>query len=299
MGSARESGDGAAVDSISLVEVWNIVRAEWLVLAVSVGVFSIIAVAFALLMTPVYRAQAVVAPVDPNNRDTSASALLGQLGTLAGVAGVNIGGFTSGSNKGRVTIQSRSLIEEFIRRNDLIPVLYADKDSSAPGGKPTLWYAVEDFKDWLSVEVDPETGLITVRVEWTEPAQAAAWANGLVDLANELLREHDLADAQRNIKYLDEQLAKTKVVGLQQVLYNLIEVEMRTLMLANARREYALASVDRAVVPEMRHRPKRKQIAVLGALLGSIMGLGIIAIRHAFRDASARSRGAGPRTHAS
>ena len=113
MGSARESGDGAAVDSISLVEVWNIVRAEWLVLAVSVGVSSIIAVAFALLMTPVYRAQAAVVPVDPNNRDTSASALLGQLGTLAGVPGANIGrvhfGVKEGSRHHPVAIPHRGI----------------------------------------------------------------------------------------------------------------------------------------------------------------------------------------------
>jgi uncharacterized protein involved in exopolysaccharide biosynthesis len=295
---SRDSRDGGSVDTISLLEVWRIIRADWQVLAACVVAFAIAAVAAALMMTPVYRAQAVVVPVDPAERDASASALLSQLGTLAGVAGVNLGGLTTGSSKGRVTIQSRSLIEEFIRRNRLEPVLFEGGRDPRTGGEPTLWRAVEEFKRWFSAEIDPETGLITVRVEWTDPVRAAAWANGLVDLANELLREHDLADSQRNIKYLNEQLAKTNAVGLQQVLYNLIEVELRTLMLVNGRREYALATIDRAVAPEMRHRPKRKQIAVLGTVLGVIVGLGLIALRHALRGASARSPAAGSRTHA-
>jgi uncharacterized protein involved in exopolysaccharide biosynthesis len=64
---------------------------------------------------------------------------------------------------------------------------------------------------------------------------------------------------------------------------------MRTLMLSNARQEYALAVIDRAVVPELRQRPKRKQIVVLGTLLGGIVGLFVIAIRRTLRAADARA----------
>src|SRR5690606_5922413 len=149
----------------------------------------------------------------------------------------------------------RSLIEEFIGRNNLIPVLLSDGEED-PDRPPTLWRAVEAFrKNVYHVEEDPETGLIRVRAGWTDPERAASSANGLVDLANERVRQRDLSDAQRNIKYLNEQLAETNVVGLQQAIDNLIEGEMKTLMLANAREEYALTVVDRAVAPELRERP--------------------------------------------
>lgn len=288
MSIAFDSDDRNAVDAISLVHLWSVVRADWRLLAGIVAVFAIAAVVLALVMTPVYRAEAVVTSIDIGNRETTASALVNQLGSLAGIAGVNLGNLTAGSNKGRVTIESRSLIEQFIRRNDLIPILYADRSGMRSDELPTLWHAVEDFEEMFRAEFDPETGLITVRVEWTDPRFAADWANGLVDLANELLRNRDLADAQRNVKYLNEQLSRTTVVGLQQVLYNLIEIEMRTLMLSNARQEYALAVVDRAVVPELRQRPKRKQIVVLGTLLGGIVGLFVIAIRRTLRVAETR-----------
>ncbi|MGH8249563.1 MAG: Wzz/FepE/Etk N-terminal domain-containing protein [Steroidobacteraceae bacterium] len=284
MVSAPDFDGRRDADAINLLDVWNAVRADWKLLACIVAVFALAAVVIALTMTPVYRAESVVTPVDPGARDSAASALVGQLGNLAGIAGINLGDMSGSSNKGRVTIQSRSLIEEFIRRNKLIPILYADREAATSDGQPTLWLAVEDFEDMYSAEPDPETGLITVRVEWTDPKLAAEWANGLVALANELLRNRDHADAQRSLKYLNGQLAQTNVVGLQQVLYNLIEIEMRTLMLSNARQEYALAIIDRAVVPELRQRPKRKQIVILGTLLGGIVGLFFIAIRRALRS---------------
>jgi uncharacterized protein involved in exopolysaccharide biosynthesis len=277
----REAVVPQGEDTVSLLALWHIARAEWRIFAYIIGAFTVASIIVALVMTPIYRAEAVVSPVDTNRRDLG-SGLVGQLGGLAGLAGINLSGLTGAPNKGRIMIQSRSLLEEFIKRNNLIPVLYEqERKSDEP---PTLWFAVERFKlNNYSAEEDPETGLITVRVEWTDPQLAAKWANDLVKLANELLRQKDLADADRNIKYLNKQLADTNVLGLQEVLYNLIEIEMRTLMLAHAREEYALSVVDEAVAPELRYSPKRKQLVVLGGLLGCIVAAFVVAIRRTLR----------------
>ena len=245
----------------------------------------------ALVMTPIYRAETVVAQVD-RNRSDSGGGLLSQFGGLAGLAGINLSGLSGASNKGRVMIQSRTLMEEFLSV-DLIRLLSeAPLQAVSPGNPPTLWKAVQAFKEVYNVDEDDQSGLMTVSVEWTDPETAAKWANE-IKLANELLRQQDLADSQRNIKYLDNQLSHTNVVGLQEAIYNLIEVEMRTLMLANAREEYALSVVDKAVVPELRDRPKRKQLVVLGFVLGGIIGVFVVAVRRTFRAQRARFE-AGP-----
>jgi LPS O-antigen subunit length determinant protein (WzzB/FepE family) len=98
------------------------------------------------------------------------------------------------------------------------------------------------------------------------------------------MRQRALTDAERNIEYLNDQLGRTNVVELQQVIYNLIEAEMKTLMLANVRNEYAFSVVDPAVVPELRARPKRKQLVVLGALLGGIVGLFVVAVSRSLQN---------------
>ncbi len=58
---------------------------------------------------------------------------------------------------------------------------------------------------------------------------------------------------------------------------------MNTLMLANAREEYSFMVIDPAVAPEIRFSPKRKQLVVLGTLLGGIFGLFLIAVRRVIR----------------
>ena len=77
-----------------------------------------------------------------------------------------------------------------------------------------------------------------------------ALANGLVGLANELLRTRALEEAQRNIAYLNAQADRTNEVELRRAIFNLIESETKTLMLANGRTEYAFRVVDPAVPPE-------------------------------------------------
>lgn len=288
------ASDSQEHEPINLLFLLGALRAEWRMFSGIVGVFIAISVTVALLMTPVYRAEAIVTPVDSNR--SNSSSLVGQLGGLASLTGMNLASLTGSPNKGGIMIQSRSLIEEFIKRNDLVQILFeSDKDSDSRL-KPTLWQAVEAFKKIFTVEEDVKTGLITARVEWTDPHLAAEWANKLVLLSNEMLRQGDLTDAERNIKYLKEQLSQTNVVGLQNALYNLIEVEMRTVMLANARQEYALAFVDEAVVPELRIRPKRTQLVVLGTLLGGIFGVFVIAIRRTLRDQRERNLGAAAST---
>src|SRR5205823_3365385 len=105
---------------------------------------------------------------------------------------------------------------------------------------PTLWVAVEKFrKTCLMITEDKLKGLTTVSIDWTDPATAASWANSFVALANEILRTRAIDDANRNIDYLNQQVAHTNVVELQQVMYKLIEQETKSLMLAKGRVEYA------------------------------------------------------------
>ena len=114
-----------------------------------------------------------------------------------------------------------------------------------------------------SVDEDLTTGVITVRVEWTDPETAASWANDLVKLANEIVRIRALTEAQRNVDYLKQELSRTNVVGLQQVLYSLLESELNTIMLANDREEYAFSVIDPAAIPELPSFPNRPLTAVV------------------------------------
>jgi uncharacterized protein involved in exopolysaccharide biosynthesis len=256
----------------TLLDLWQSVHEKKITFGSIVLISIAASIAVALLSTPVYRAEAIITPVE-NDGGGSAASLLGRLGNLAGLAGVNLTASGGNSSKAWGVLTSRALIEEFIRMHDLIPILFPLEN---PNSESSIWRAVERFQDIYAIQRDMESGLITVQVDWLNPNLAAEWANNIVRLANETLRQRDLADTKRNIDYLNEQISRTNVMELHQVAYNLIEAEMNTLMLANARQEYAFAVIDPAVPPEIRARPRRKQIVVLGGLLGAIFGFGSI-----------------------
>ena len=58
----------------------------------------------------------------------------------------------------------------------------------------------------------------------------------------------------------------------ENVIYNLIEEQTKNIMLANVREEYAFKIVDPAIVPEIRVRPARRKIAIMGLLVGLLFG---------------------------
>ena len=292
-----------ADDEVTLLELLLILRDEWWVLVASVLTGVLVAIVLALTMSPVYRANVVVAEINSAGVGQSAtSSLLGQLGGLAGLAGVNLRGFGNDLNNGRTIIQSRSFMEQFVKEQNLLPLLYPDlwdKDKNEwkadVNRPPALWQGANKFmREAFSFDEDSDTGLLTISVEWPDPSLASKWANRIVELANETARQHDIIDAGRSIAYLNDQIEKTNAVELQRVLYNLIETEQKTLMLANVRLDYVFRVVDPAIAPVTPAKPNRLFLLFLGVFAGGFLGLMIVFVRRVARGL--REEGTTPQT---
>jgi len=85
---------------------------------------------------------------------------------------------------------------------------------------------------------------------------------------NEHMCEQDVQEAEASIDYLESKLQETNIAGMQQVFYQLIESENRTVMMANSQQEYVFKTIDPAVVPQEKIEPKRAIICILATLLG-------------------------------
>jgi LPS O-antigen subunit length determinant protein (WzzB/FepE family) len=90
------------------------------------------------------------------------------------------------------------------------------------------------------------------------------------------MRAEDIQEAEASISYLEAKLSETNIAGMQQVFYQLIERETRTVMLANAQREYVFRTVDPAVVPQEKAEPKRALIAIIATMLGGMIGIFVV-----------------------
>jgi LPS O-antigen subunit length determinant protein (WzzB/FepE family) len=285
------------IDLVALaVTLW---KGKWIIIGVA-AVFFGIAVIASLMMPNMYRSEIVLAPANAESSG-GISALAGQFGGLAGLAGINLGG-SGGVDKTTLTLEvmkSRAFIADFIRRHELaVPLIAAtgwnfdtgweiDEDLYNEQNKqwvrqvsgrqsviPSDLELVQAFrKDVLAVSQDVKSQIVLVSVELMSPSEAKKWASWLVEDVNTYMRGRDTAEAAKSIEYLQGQLERTSLAEMKQIFYQLIEEQTKSMMLAQVRDEYALKIIDPAVVPETKTSPKRALICTVAGVLGAIFGV--------------------------
>lgn len=273
---------------------------KWIIIAVTF-MFSVIGVSWAWYNPNVYRASALLAPVEGDG-----GAGFGmQLGCLASFAGVSIG--QDDSNKiliAKEILQSEAFLTDFIHKHHLeIPLMAGagwdmaleewiyDRDVYNPEtgrlaveeGKNLAsmgWGPIKKFREnHLSVTENNDTGMITVSVKSLSPIAAKNWTKWLVRDINEYMREWDLKEAEANIKCLKKKLQDSSNAITQPGFYQLLKSETRTVMLASIQKEYFFQTVDPAVVPHEESEPTRALIVLSSAMLGGVLSILAVFIR--------------------
>ena len=286
MNEPQNSLPQAYDDEIDLWELWDtIISGRWLIIAIT-ALFAIGGVTYALLAQEWWRADVVLAPAEKK----SAPGSLGQLGGLASLAGLNLN--VGGNQEPLAVLKSKGFARAFITEQDLMPALL--KDVKSMDGKPLdLRDAVKIFEQVRSVSDDKKTtGLVTLGVRWKDPETAASLANLLVKRLNERLRVEALAESQRNVDFLQKEIASTSVVSLQQSMGRVLEGEMQKLMLARGNEEFAFKVIDPATPPKQRDAPKRALVAIVATLAGGFLGLLAVFLRKAIRERRRPASGA-------
>ena len=302
--------DFARPKEIDLRElVINLWKGKFIILVVTV-LFGVASIIYALSLPNIYKADTLLAPAETSSSG-GLSKIAGQLGGLATLAGVNLGG--SESSQTDLAIQvltSRKFINNFISSHDLLVPLMAvkgwdmekntlildnevyDSESSTwirqPDGMrgpiPTAQEAYEIFiKDIIKVSENKDSGLYTISISHNSPFIAQQWLLWLIDDLNNVMRERTIAETSKNLEYLNLQLEKTSVADMQSTFYKLIEEQTKSLMLAEVQEEFVFKMIDPPVIPEVKAEPKRALICILGTLLGGIFGVVIVLSRYGFK----------------
>ncbi|GAA5214015.1 Wzz/FepE/Etk N-terminal domain-containing protein [Corallincola platygyrae] len=295
-------------DEINFSEIWGeICKGKWVIIAITVF-FAFSAAMYAISLPNVYQAKALLAPADGDN---NMSSMARQFGGLASLAGVNLGG--GGDSKTTLAIEvmkSRQFISNFIEKFNLkVPLMAAkgweresdtllvnkelyDADNSKwirdvepphlP--EPSAWEAHEAFIDIYSISESKDSGMVWVSVEHYSPRIAKEWVDLLVKEINSVMKQKEVREAQNSIDFLSEQLNKTSVTEMQNVFYQLIEEQTKTIMLSEVREEYIFTTVDPAVEPEEKMKPRRAMIVLLGCVLGLLLGLSFYICKFLFSE---------------
>jgi uncharacterized protein involved in exopolysaccharide biosynthesis len=272
-----ESDPSSDENEIDLLELIRTLLQAWKVIVGITLVCTGLAIAYALYVPEVFKAESLLASAEEEKPAVSSS--LGQFGGLAAMAGISI---PSSSNIERVlaTLETRKFLKKFISSQKLLPIIFDDLwDESS-----NSWRLIEGQEELTvedgilplqgAIEVNQEkSGLITLSISWKDPNIAAQWANDLVKQLNQQLRQKAITDSKKRVGYLEQELAKTTLQDMRAVLYNLLESEKQKAMLANVNEDFALEVIDPAVASETREKPNRKLIVALGGVCGGFLGI--------------------------
>ncbi|AUB87009.1 Wzz/FepE/Etk N-terminal domain-containing protein [Vibrio anguillarum] len=300
---------GVSDDEIDLRELFGALWKGKLLIVLCTAVFAVGGVIVALSKPNTYQAEASLVAANEDSGGGLAS-MAGQLGGLASLAGINLGSGRSGDKAMSLAVlQSRQFINAFINRHQLLVPLMAAESWDRVSGEmvidpalydvetqqwirkiepplsstPSDWEAHKAFKEIFAVSEAKDNGLVKVSITHLSPLIAQQWVELLVKDLNDWIKNEKLTETRQNISYLEQQLEKTKLVDMQSVFYQLIEEQMKSLMLAEVKDEFAFKTIDPAVVPEEKAGPKRALICVLATLLGGMLGIAIVLVRFAFK----------------
>jgi hypothetical protein len=268
-----------ARDEITLREVLETLwRSKWSALVLTL-VFTLAAAGAALVLPKTYKVEVEVSPIasapGSGQGGSALSSVVSEFSGLASLAGISVEG-DSRKAESVAVLQSEALTEEYIRENDLLPLLYPKLwdaqhrrwKVSDPRKVPTAWKAYQRFKGFRTITTDTH-GLVTMAIKWHDPVLAAKWANGLVKSTNDYLRGQAIAESERNIAYLKSQLADTDIVEVREAINTIMENEIDREMLARGSDQYALKVLDPAIPPQLPSSPQ----PVLWTLSGLFAGL--------------------------
>jgi len=296
-----------ADDEIDLRELFTAIwQGKWVVIAITT-LFAVASVFYAINQPNIYKSEALLAPAE-EQQGGGLGALAGQFGGLASLAGVNLGGGNT-SNKSQLAIEilkSRQFTSQFIQKHNLLPTLMAVKSWDLATGnlmydtdvynpdtntwlrevkapkqpEPSMQEAYKVFSNILTITESKESGMTTLAVDHQSPVIAQQWVNWLIQDINEVMKNRDVAEANKSTEFLTKQLNQTKIADIRTVLYKLVEEQTKTIMFANVRDEYVFKTIDPALVPEEKSGPKRALICILGVLLGGMLSIMFLLIKH-------------------
>ena len=293
-------------DEIDLRELFGILWAGRIKILAITAVFAITSVFYALSVPDQYKATALLSPAQSSGGGLSGA--LGQLGGLAAMAGVSLGGGeTSEAQVAQEIMKSWNFIDGFIESNKLAVEVYAadgwnkgsnelqidsdiydvsksqwlvKDDDTGELGPPSSWKLFEKFSEKLAVSEDKKSGLLSVSIEYYSPQIAKQWLDLYVAAINDHMQKRKMAKVTRNIKYLEAQIKKTNIAEMQEVFYTIIEEQIKSKMLAEASPDYAFVAVSPSMVPEEKSQPKRALICILGTLLGGMLSVLWVLVMH-------------------
>lgn len=283
-------------DELDLREIIYAILSRKKIVLIITLIFAFSSLLYAYTAPIKWQSSALLIPTD-----SSSSALPSQSSGLASMAGINL---SKGSNdngpKIIATIKSRDFFKHLIQFEGVLENLMAfeaydpvsgesrfnnslfdaDKKTWKENKKPSLFQSYIAYSSSMNVSSPKLSSFIYLNVQHASPVFAKDFLELIIQEINELTRQRDLEKSDQSLSFLYNQLESVQQADVQIAVSNLIESQLKKQMMAQVSSNYSLEVIDSPFIPELRLSPKRKNILILGTLLGFFVSLIIVLSQH-------------------
>lgn len=259
----------------------------------------ILSIFLALSLPDIYKSEVLLSPVV----DDSSSNIDSQLGGLASLAGISLDQGNLKSKLALEVLSSKQFVNNFVKKHQFEPQIMAveywvrennyfvynpekydpdtktwyRKEKQYLGPEPTVTEIHQEFLSLISINEDE--GFIKISFSHFSPFFSKRVLELIVDEINLTIKLRDIEEAKKSITYLNKQIENSQVAEVRTMLLNLIEKQVKKIMLAEARDEYVFTVIDPAIVADHKFKPKRALIVILGIFSGGFLAIVFFIVR--------------------
>lgn len=262
--------------------------------------FAMASILFALSLPNKYQSQALL--MQAHNEGTSLSQL-SQYSSVASLAGISIPSSPADKTmEAIVRIESFEFFAKYFLPTILLQDLIASNewqqgsntvtyDDSLFNSEINQWVrevglttpiipseqeAYEYYKKIMSIKQDKKSGFVTVSIQHISPYMAQEWVQNIIIAINQSMRDEEKYKTMLAIDFLNNQALKVNYEDIKKSISNLLQDQMKSLMLIEANKDYVFKVLDSPIAPERKFHPNRAIIVIWSVLLGFILSLLII-----------------------
>jgi hypothetical protein len=286
-----------------------IVVREWRLVLIAVSICLLLSLVVLRGLRPTYDAEMIVAPASDNSLGAGLSASLGQLSSLASVAGLRLPDSENVTPFAKFVelTQSDELADRLEKKYGFLKYFFSSQwdwqknDWREPSGPvfqirsalyalidqpvvthPTSFDLGKILKDRVSVDVVARSGMRRVSFSYRDPWLAKALLKAIYDETDAILKDDAQNRSVRQIAFLKDRLRTVTVAEERVALANLLLQQEQQAMLTQSGLAYSAHLIERPTVSERPSSPKPLQVILLFLLFGLAAGAAVAIVRAAF-----------------
>jgi tyrosine-protein kinase Etk/Wzc len=191
----REPASGSDRDILAIDMLLSVVKRKWLIAKVTLAM-TVLTIIVVFLIPRSYVAKTSILPPEQNQSVTAA--MMGQLGSVAALAGKDFG-LKNPSDAYVLVLRSNAIGEQLIHRFELMRVYK----------KNNLVDTLKVLADHAEIGAD-KSGVITIEFEDKDPKRAADVANAYVEDLRQVMKKLSVTEASQRRAFFEQQVGEAK-----------------------------------------------------------------------------------------